>query len=95
MTTSRTFRHLLWTLTHVESEGAWVHIECVSGTPPCGAEAEPGGSVRGLTVDDGEAWAEYHFRRTGHRRYARTVCDTLQWDPPVGTDPRTFPGVTT
>ncbi|MFF0449686.1 hypothetical protein ACFYT4_25295 [Streptomyces sp. NPDC004609] len=95
MRTTRLFRHLVWTLTHVESEGVRAHIECVSGTPPCGAEPEPDDTGQGLTVGDGEAWAEYHFRRTGHRRYARTVCDTVQWDPPAETDPRTLPGVTT
>ncbi|MGW4201124.1 hypothetical protein [Streptomyces sp. NPDC004726] len=92
---TRTFRQLLWTHTHVESEGVRVHIECVSGTPQCAVEPETGSTSRGLTLEDAEAWAEYHFRRTGHRRYARTVCDTVQWDPPTGTDPRTLPGVTT
>ncbi|MER7045822.1 hypothetical protein ABT391_13170 [Streptomyces jumonjinensis] len=55
----------------------------MSGTPPCGAE--PPDAARELTPGDVHAWAEYHFRRTGHRRYARAIRDTVQWDPP-GTD---------
>ncbi|MQS35063.1 hypothetical protein [Streptomyces katsurahamanus] len=62
----------------------------MSGTPPCGAE--PPDTARELTPGDVHAWAEYHFRRTGHRRYARAVCDTVQWDPPPGIDPQTIEG---
>ncbi|MFI1864760.1 hypothetical protein [Streptomyces jumonjinensis] len=62
----------------------------MSGTPPCGAE--PPDAARELTPGDVQAWAEYHFRRTGHRRYARAVRDTVQWDPPPGIDPRTIEG---
>ncbi|MFI1887377.1 hypothetical protein [Streptomyces jumonjinensis] len=66
----------------MEAAGARARIECVSGTPPCGAE--PPDAARELTPGDVHAWAEYHFRRTGHRRYARAVRDTVQWDPPPG-----------
>ncbi|MFJ6574245.1 hypothetical protein ACIQNU_43345 [Streptomyces sp. NPDC091292] len=77
----------------MESLGVRAHVECVSGSPPCGAE--PPDATKGLTPDDIEAWAEYHFRRTGHRRYERFICDTVQWDPPADVDPLTINGVTT
>lgn len=90
---TRLFAYTRWTLKQVESNGVRAHIACVSGTPPCGAE--PPDAAKGLTPDEVEAWAEYHFRGTGHRRYDRVCCDTVQWDPPEDIDPRTIAGVTT
>lgn len=87
------FRNLLWTLKKTEFWGARVHIQCVSGTPQCGA-VPPFGPER-RTSHGALAWPEWHMRDTGHLRYDRALFETLQWDPPGGIDPRTLPGVTT
>ncbi|MCM2391038.1 hypothetical protein [Streptomyces albipurpureus] len=88
----RRFRQLIWTLTLLADDGVSVHVACVSGEPGCGADPE---GAEDLSVDDAEAWTEYHFRRTGHRRYLFVHCSTKQWDPPADVDPRTIEGVTT
>ncbi|MFD5557029.1 hypothetical protein ACFWIA_24715 [Streptomyces sp. NPDC127068] len=90
---TRPFRYVLWTLKQVESPGARAHVQCVSGTPKCGAEPpiRPGK----WTPDNAHAWAEDHMRATGHRRYDRVVFDTVQCDPPEGIDPTNLGGVTT
>jgi hypothetical protein len=97
MAVTRRFRYLRWTLRSVEALGLRAHITCVSGSPPCGAEPDPGPGTEPapLTPDTALDWAGAHFRATGHRRYERTVGDTVQWDPPHDTDPRALPEVTT
>jgi hypothetical protein len=89
----RRWCHLEWTLKQVESWGVRAHVQCVSGSPRCGAAPPLGPETR--TPDGALAWAEEHLRATGHRRYQRSLHDTVQWDPPLGVDPRTLPGVTT
>jgi hypothetical protein len=89
----RRFRHIRWTLKRVESRPGRAHIQCVSGAPPCGAVSPSGAGNPG--PDGAFAWVEAHFRETGHRRYDRTLSDTLQWDPQPDVDPRTLLGVTT
>ncbi|MCM2392569.1 hypothetical protein [Streptomyces albipurpureus] len=89
----RRFRELLWTLKRVDSMAVRTHIECVSGAKPCGAEPPATGAE--TTPEVAEAWAEFHFKTTGHRRFERVYCDTVQWDPPTDVDPRTIEGVST
>jgi hypothetical protein len=90
---TRRFRHVDWTLKQLGLSGVWVHVQCVSGTPPCGAS--PPAREERQTPDGALAWTEEHLRLTGHRRYDRLLFDVVQWDPPDDVDPRTIEGVTT
>jgi hypothetical protein len=90
---TRRFRHIEWTLRRLDFWGARAYVQCVSGSPQCGA-APPAGS-EGRTDEGSLRWAESHFRETGHRRFDRALFETVQWDPPEDVDPRTLPGVTT
>ncbi|MFD5555049.1 hypothetical protein ACFWIA_14585 [Streptomyces sp. NPDC127068] len=88
---TRLFWQVTWTLKRLEFWGVRAHIQCVSGTPQCGATSPP----ERRTPDGVLTWAEEHLRQTGHRRYDRVLFDTVQWDPPEDVDPRTIKGVTT
>lgn len=93
MGTVRRFGFFKWVLRVLEHEGVQAYVECISGNPQCGAEPE--NASTGLTPDAANAWMEYHFRATGHRRYSRVYSDTVQWDPVDDVDPRNIKGVTT
>jgi hypothetical protein len=69
------------------------HLQCISGTPRCGAV--PPGRPGSRSLDEVRNWAEEHFHATGHRRYDRVVFDLVQWDPPQDVDPRSLPDVST
>ncbi len=87
------FRHIEWSLRRLDFWGARACAQCVSGSPQCGAVPPPGPESR--TDEGAMRWVESHFRETGHRRFDRTLFETVQWDPPDEVDPRALPGVTT